>query len=63
MALSESCIVERDPATYSVVTVRPLSEVYTLVRYPEDPQLFCIEYTNGKSRKYTSTDRWAWGLV
>ncbi|KAL5489677.1 hypothetical protein EMCRGX_G018795 [Ephydatia muelleri] len=57
MALSESCIVERDPATYSVVTVRPLSEVYTLVRYPEDPQLFSIEYTNGKYRKYTCTDR------
>ena len=27
MALSENCIIERDPATYIVVTVRPLSEV------------------------------------
>lgn len=27
LALSENCIIERDPATYIVVTIRPLSDV------------------------------------
>ena len=27
LALSENCIVERDPDTYGVVTIRPLCEV------------------------------------
>ena len=27
LALSENCIIERDPSTYIVVTIRPLSEV------------------------------------
>lgn len=27
LCLSETCILERDPATYNIVTLRPLSEV------------------------------------
>ena len=34
-------------------------QVFALVRYPDDPQRFSIEYTNGLTRKYTSTERWA----
>ena len=56
-ATSENCIVERDPATYSVVTVRPLSDVMTLIRIPDDPQKFVIEYKLGEARSYLSTER------
>jgi DnaJ family protein C protein 13 len=57
LALTESCIVERDPATYAIVTVQPLASVFALIRYPENPQNFAIEYNTGQIRRYTSTDR------
>ena len=60
LSLSESCIVERDPSTYAIVTLQPLCNVFALIRYTENPQNFAIEYNNGQSRKYTSADRWVW---
>ncbi|CAI8058528.1 DnaJ homolog subfamily C member 13 [Geodia barretti] len=57
LALSENCIIERDPSTYIVVTIRPLSEVFALIRYTNDPQRFSIEYVNGIVRKYSATER------
>jgi len=56
-SLSETCIVERDPATYHIVTLQPLSNVFALVRHPENPQLFSVEYVNGTSRQYLCTER------
>jgi DnaJ family protein C protein 13 len=58
MALSETCIVERDPATYQVVTVKPLCEVFALVRYSDDPQRFTIEFSSGRVKRYSATDRY-----
>ena len=58
MALSETCIVERDPATYQVVTVKPLCEVFALVRYSDDPQRFTIEFSSGRIKRYSATDRY-----
>jgi len=57
LALSENCIVERDPATYQVVTIRPLCDVFALIRYSDDPQRFSIEYSNGQVRRYAATER------
>lgn len=57
LCLSETCLLERDPQTYSVCTLRPLGEIFALVRNNENPQLFSIEYFNGHIRTYTSTDR------
>ncbi|XP_039252268.2 dnaJ homolog subfamily C member 13-like isoform X1 [Styela clava] len=57
LCLSESCIIERDPATYNIVTLRPLSEVFSLVRDVVNPQKFTIEYCKGQRRYYLSTDR------
>ncbi len=57
LCLSEVCIIERDPQTYSIVTLRPLNSVYALVRDPSDFQLFSIEYCNGTSRSYTAPQR------
>ena len=33
------------------------SQVFALIRYPDDPQRFSIEYTNGVLRRYAATDR------
>lgn len=57
LCLSETCIIERDPQTYSVVTLRPLSSVYALIRDPADSQLFLIEYCNGIARSYCAAQR------
>eukprot|EP00794_Sanderia_malayensis_P017835 gene17835-19618_t len=56
-SLSETCIVERDPATYHVVSLQPLSSVFALIRSPENPQLFSIEYVNGMCKKYHCPER------
>lgn len=57
LCLSDLCILERDPQTYSICTLRPLSHVFALVRDREDLQLFSIEYIDGQVRTYTTTDR------
>ena len=55
--LTESCIVERDPSTYNVCTVKPLTDIWSIIRHTEDPQLFSIELLSGQTRSYTCTDR------
>lgn len=57
LCLSEVCLLERDPQTYTVVTLRPLSSVFSLIRDPVDAQQFCIEYTDSSCRSYTATNR------
>ncbi|PNF36068.1 DnaJ subfamily C member 13 [Cryptotermes secundus] len=57
LCLSETCLLERDPQTYSICTLRPLGDIFALVRSQDNPQLFNIEYINGHVRTYTATDR------
>ncbi|XP_045490709.1 dnaJ homolog subfamily C member 13 isoform X1 [Pieris rapae] len=57
LCLSDTCILERDPQTYSVVCLRPLSDVFALVRDPDHPQKFSIEYLNGQMRTYLAGER------
>ncbi|PZC83065.1 hypothetical protein B5X24_HaOG208538 [Helicoverpa armigera] len=57
LCLSDTCILERDPQTYSVVCLRPLSDVFALVRDTEHPQKFSIEYLNGQTRTYLAGER------
>lgn len=57
LCLSEVCIIERDPQTYSIVTLRPLNSIYALIRDPSDSQLFSIEYSNGSCRSYSAPQR------
>ena len=75
MGISETCVIERDPGTYNVVTLRALcdvrhtiqfprdihvgAQIFCLVRAAEDPQKFLIQYNNGDMRTYLSTDRCA----
>jgi len=57
LCLSETCLLERDPQTYSICTLRPLADIFALVRSQDNPQLFNVEYVNGHVRTYTATDR------
>ena len=45
MAFANS-LLERDPATYSIVSLRPLSSVAALVRSLENTQLFTVQVSN-----------------
>ncbi|CAK1584790.1 unnamed protein product [Parnassius mnemosyne] len=57
LCLSDTCILERDPQTYSVVCLRPLSDVFALIRDPDHPQKFAVEYLNGQIRTYLAGER------
>lgn len=58
LCLSEMCIIERDPQTYCVVTLRPLNSIFALIRDPNDTQLFSIEYCTGCVRHYSAPQRY-----
>ncbi|KAI9580597.1 hypothetical protein GQX74_011267 [Glossina fuscipes] len=57
LCLTEVTLLERDPQTYSVCTLRPLCDVFALVRDNDNLQKFWIEYKNGYVRAYTTNDR------
>ncbi|XP_053466998.1 dnaJ homolog subfamily C member 13 isoform X2 [Ictalurus furcatus] len=57
LALTETSLVERDPASYNIVTVKPFGEVFALICDAENPQIFTVEFIRGQIRKYCSTDR------
>lgn len=57
LCISEACLLERDPQTYSIVTLRPLYSIFALIRDPVDSQLFTIEYSNGNFRNYSAAQR------
>lgn len=57
LCLTETTLLERDPQTYSICTLRPLIEVFALVRTRESLQQFSIEYKNGLVRTYNTNDR------
>ncbi|KRY71181.1 DnaJ -like protein subfamily C member 13, partial [Trichinella pseudospiralis] len=57
LCLSEACLIERDVSTYSVVTLKPLDHISSLIRCNEDPHLFHIEYFSGKCGSYKSVER------
>ncbi len=57
LCLSEVAIIERDPSSYSICTLKPLDEIFAIIRSESDPQEFSIEYMRGPVRVYTSSDR------
>ncbi|XP_067952104.1 dnaJ homolog subfamily C member 13-like [Watersipora subatra] len=57
LCLTETCVLERDPATYHIATLKPLSEIFSIIRNEDNPQMFSIEYVKGAIRTYTSTER------
>ncbi|KFB50438.1 AGAP005771-PA-like protein [Anopheles sinensis] len=57
LCLTDTTVLERDPQTYSICTLRPLDNVYALVRHADNIQQFSIEYKNGLVRSYITNDR------
>ena len=57
LCLTDTCLVERDPNSYLIITLRPLCDVFALIRHITNPQMFSIEYIRGEIRSYSSTDR------
>lgn len=57
LCLTETTILERDPQTYTVCTLRPLSDIFALIRDQDNIQQFSIEYKNGLTRTYITNDR------
>lgn len=46
LCLTNSCLVERNPDTYIPITVKPLCDIFSLIRSADDPQVFSIEFAN-----------------
>lgn len=58
LCLTNSCLVERNPDTYQPVTLKPLIDIFSLIRSPDDPQIFSIEFASlGKISTYSTTER------
>jgi len=57
MVITEKFIVEKDAEAGSVVSIRPLSNVFAIVRVRHSETELRIEYKNGQSRTYFSTER------
>ncbi|KAK9497827.1 hypothetical protein O3M35_003746 [Rhynocoris fuscipes] len=57
MCVTETSIVERDPETYDIVTLRPLKSVLSLVRDSVDQRQFIIEYIDSHARVYNGPNR------
>ena len=57
LCLTENCLLERDPATYQPVTIRPLKIITGIVRSKSNPQEFSIEFDDRTSFRYNSAER------
>lgn len=57
LCLTETCVVERDPATYQPTSLRSLKRITGLVRFKANPQEFWIEYDDRTNNRYLSPER------
>lgn len=57
LCLTETTLLERDPQTYNICTLRPLKEIFALIRSCSNVQMFGVEYKSGDIRTYTTNDR------
>lgn len=57
LCLTDYTLLERDPQTYSICTLRPLNDVFALIRDNDNIQQFSIEYKNGSVRTYITNER------
>nr|XP_027203282.1 dnaJ homolog subfamily C member 13-like [Dermatophagoides pteronyssinus] len=57
LAFTDNCLIERDSTTNTLINVRRLIDVYSIVRPINHSQKFAILYLNGDCRFYTSTER------
>jgi len=57
ITFSDKYMVERNPGSYAVVTMRLLNSVDHIVRPNNDPQAFSVHFRDGTSSEYSSTQR------
>lgn len=57
LCLTDFTLLERDPQTYSICTLRPLNDVFALIRDNDNIQQFSVEYKNGSIRTYITNER------
>lgn len=55
--LTENTVTERESGTYAVVSSRPLSALFAIVRHWDEPQRLTLEYTDNSSRTYICSYR------
>lgn len=63
LCLTETTLLERDPQTYNICTLRPLTEIFALIRSCSNIQMFGVEYKSGDIRTYTTNDRWVFVTI
>lgn len=57
LVVTEKFLLERDTATYQVVSARPLDAVHAIIRHDAEPQTLTFEYTDSSSRTYITSKR------
>ncbi|KAL1130026.1 hypothetical protein AAG570_012969 [Ranatra chinensis] len=57
LCLTQTCLLERDPETYNVVTLRPLATIFAFIRDPENPRQFTVEHSDLCARTYQGPNR------
>ena len=57
LCLTENCLIERDPATYSIASLRSLQRIAGIARSKANPQQFIIEFDNRRQNCYLSPER------
>jgi hypothetical protein len=55
--VTDEWLVERDAATFKIISARKLGTIFSLVRPQDDPRTFHIEFDDNASRTYQGNDR------
>jgi hypothetical protein len=55
--MNQDYIVDQDPQTGANLAIHRLSEIFSIIRYPNQPKLFGIEYNEDHIYKYESENR------
>lgn len=57
LVITENSITERDTSTYTVISCRPISTLFAIVRHWDEPQKVTFEYAECQSRTYVCSYR------
>ena len=52
LAMTNSQLLERDPATKRTLCSYGINHIFNLVKYADDPSKFAIEYKSGRTKRY-----------
>ena len=57
LVVTEKHILERDVATYQVISARPLASLHAIVRHDDEPQTLTFEFKDSSSRTFITSKR------